>query len=175
MPQGTAPDHAAPRNPMMLHCEDLVRFYPIVKRSLVAFTIFFAAIAATLGELKPNDSSAPILQYFAPVQIAPRPGHQDAPNFTFDQRKPLLTIMSVRQAIPNRDGKGVMIVLNEKDKQRYAEVTRQFKGRLLICVAASDVISVGVVTSPTENGIIEFGDPRDTGHVAKYLRRRFGI
>ena len=164
-----------PKDPMMLHCENLVRSYSIVKRSLVALTIFFAALTAVLGDLKPVDSSAPVLQYFAPVQMAPRPGHEDAPNFTFDQRKPLLTITSVRQLIPNRDGKGVTIVLNEKDKQRYAELTRQFKGRLLICVAASDVISVGVVTSPTENGMIEFSDVRYTGHVAKYLRRRFGI
>ena len=164
-----------PKDPMMLHCEDLVRFYQIMKRSLVKLTIFFAALTAALGDLKPVDSSAPVLQYFVPVQMAPRPGHEDAPNFTFDQRKPLLTITSVRQLIPNRDGKGVTIVLNEKDKQRYAELTRQFKGRLLICVAASDVISVGVVTSPTENGMIEFSDVRYTGHVAKYLRRRFGM
>jgi hypothetical protein len=160
---------------MMLHCKNLPRFYPIVERLLVALTVFFSALAATLGDLKPSDSSAPILQYFAPVQIAARPGHEDAPNFTFDQRKPLLTITSVRQLIPHRDGKGVTIVLNEKDKKRYAELTRQFKGRLLICVAASEVISVGVVTSPTENGMIEFSDAHDTGHVAKYLRRRFGM
>ena len=159
----------------MLNCENLVRFYPIVKRSLVALIIFFSALAATLGDLKPSDSSAPILQYFAPVQIAPRAGHEDAPNFTFDQRKPLLTITSVRQLIPNRDERGVTIVLNEKDKKRYAELTRQFKGRLLICVAAADVISLGTVTSPTENGMIEFTDARDTGHIAKYLRRRFGM
>jgi hypothetical protein len=159
----------------MLNCENLVRFYPIVKGSLVALIIFFSALAATLGDLKPSDSSAPILQYFAPVQIAPRAGHEDAPNFTFDQRKPLLTITSVRQLIPNRDERGVTIVLNEKDKKRYAELTRQFKGRLLICVAAADVISLGTVTSPTENGMIEFTDARDTGHIAKYLRRRFGM
>jgi len=146
-----------------------------VKRSLVTATIFFSALAVAVGDLKPSDSSAPTLQYFAPVQIAPRPGHEDAPNFTFDQRKPLLTITSVRQLIPNRDGRGVTIVLNKKDRQRYAELTRQFKGRLLICVAASDVISLGVVTSPTENGMIEFSDAHDTGHVAKYLRRRFGM
>jgi preprotein translocase subunit SecD len=159
----------------VLNCENLVGFYLIVKRSLVALTIFFSVLAAGFGDLKPSDSNAPILKYFAPVQIAPRAGHEDAPNFTFDQRKPLLTITSVRQLIPNRDGRGVTIVLNEKDSQRYAELTRQFKGHLLICVAASDVISVGVVTSPTENGMIEFSDARDTGHIAKYLRRRFGM
>lgn len=159
----------------MLHYEHLVRFYSVVKRSLVVLTVFFAAFTAALGDLKPVDSSAPVLQYFEPVQIAPKPGHADAPNFTFDQRKPLLIITSVRQLIPNRDGRGVTIVLNEKDKKRYAELTRQFKDRLLICVAASDVISVGVVTSPTENGMIEFSDARYTGHIAKYLRRRFGM
>jgi hypothetical protein len=83
--------------------------------------------------------------------------------------------MSVRQLVPNRDGRGVTIVLNEKDRRRYAELTRQFKGRQLICVAAADVITVGSVTSPTENGTIEFSDARDTGHIAKYLRRRFGV
>jgi hypothetical protein len=159
----------------MLKCKHLVRLYPIVKRSLVALTLFFSALAAALGDLKPNDSSAPILQYFAPVQIAPRAGHADAPNFTFDAGKPLLTITSVRQLVPHRDGKGVTIILNEKDKQRYAELTRRFKGRLLICVAAADVISIEQITSPAENGMIEFSDARDTGHIAKYLRRRFGM
>jgi hypothetical protein len=146
-----------------------------VKKSLLALTIFFVALTAAPADLKPSDSSAPVLQYFAPVQIAPRPGHEDAPNFTFDQRKPLLTITSVRQLIPNRDGRGVTIVLNEKDKQRYAELTRQFKGRLLFCVGQGDIVSIGLVTSPTENGMIEFSDARYTGHVAKYLRRRFGM
>ena len=159
----------------MLKCKDLVRLYPVVKRSLVVLTLFFSALAATLGDLKPSDSSAPILQYLAPVQIAPRAGHADAPNFTFDAGKPLLTIRSVRQLIPHRDGKGVTIILNEKDKQRYAELTRQFKGRLLICVAAADVISIEQITSPAENGMIEFSDARYTGNIAKYLCRRFGM
>ena len=159
----------------MLHCQNLVRFYPIVKRSLIALTIFFSAFAVAVGDLKPSDSSAPVLQYFAPVQIAPRPGYEDAPNLTFDRRKPLLSIMSVRQLFVHRDGRGVTILLNEKDRKRYAELTRQFKGRQLICVAAADVISVSTVTSPTENGMIEFSDARDTGHIAKYLRRRFGM
>jgi preprotein translocase subunit SecD len=159
----------------MLNCGDLVRFYPIVKRSLVALTILLSALGATLADLKPSDSSAPILQYFAAVQIPPTRGHEDAPNFTFDQRKPLLTITSVRQLTPTRYGRGVTVVLNEKDRQRYADLTRRFRGRLLICVAASNVISVGVVTSPIENGILEFSDAQGTGDVAKYLRRRFGM
>jgi hypothetical protein len=159
----------------MLKCKDLVRLYPIVKRSLVALAIFFSAFAAVLGDLKPSDSSAPVLQYFEPVQIAPRAGHTDAPNFTFDGGKPLLTITSVRQVIPHRDGRGVTIVLNEKDKQRYAELTRRFKSRLLICVAAADVISIEQITSPAENGMIEFSDAHYTGYIAKYLRRRFGM
>jgi hypothetical protein len=159
----------------MLRCENLARFYPIVKRSLVALTIFFLALAAMLGDLKPSDSSAPILQYFAPIRIAPRAGHEDAPNLTFDQRKPLLTITSIRQLFVHRDGKGVTILLNEKDRKRYAELTRQFKGRQLICVAAVDVISIEQITSPAENGMIEFSDASYTGRIAKYLRRRFGV
>src|SRR5438270_13403393 len=103
------------KDPMMLHCEDLVRFYQIMKRSLVALTIFFAALTAALGDLKPVDSSGLVLQYFAPDQMSPRPGHEDAPNFTFDQRLQSLTITSVRQLITNRDGKGVTIVVHEKE------------------------------------------------------------
>jgi hypothetical protein len=159
----------------MLNCENLVRFYPTVNRSLVALAVFSSVVTATLGDLKPGDSSAPILQYFSPVQIAPRPGHADAPNFTFDAGKPLFTLTSVRQLIPHRDGRGVTIVLNEKDRKRYAELTRQFKGRLLICVGQSDVVGIVEITSPTENGMIEFSDARYTGNIAKYLRRRFGM
>lgn len=152
----------------------MVRFYSIVERLLAALTVFFLAVTATLGDMKPLDSSAPILQYFAPIEIAPRFGHSDAPNFTFDERKPLLTITSIRQLIVQPGGRGVTIVLNEKDKQRYAELTHRFKGRQLISVAAADVISIGIITSPIENGIIEFSDARYTGDIAKYLRRRFG-
>jgi len=146
-----------------------------VKKSILAVTIFFSAFAATFADLKPTDSNAPVLQYFAPVQIPPRPGYEDAPNLTFDRRKPLLSITSVRQLSVHRDGRGVTILLNDKDRRRYAQLTRQFKGRQLICVAAADVIGVGIVTSPTENGTIEFSDAGNTGQIAKYLRRRFGM
>jgi len=161
---------------MQYRCTKRIWFdYPIVKRSLVALAIFFSVFAATVADLKPTDSNAPVLQYFEPVQMAPKAGHTDAPNFTFDAGKPLFTITAVRQVIPNRDGRGVTIVLNEKDKERYADLTRRFKGRLLICVAAPDVISIEQITSPVENGMIEFSDVRYTGHIAKYLRRRFAI
>ena len=159
----------------MLHRENLVRFYLVVKKSLLALTIISSAVAATFADLMPSDSSAPVLEYFAPVQIPPRPGYEDAPNLTFDRRKPLLRITSVRQLFVHRYGRGVTILLNDKDKRRYAELTRQFKGRQLICVAAPEIISVGIVTSPTENGMIEFSDAGDTGQIAKYLRRRFGM
>src|SRR5438093_6531090 len=102
-----------------------------MKRSLVTATIFFSALAVAVGDIKPVDSSAPVLQYFVPVQMAPRPGHEDAPNFTFDQRKPLLTITSVRQLFVNRGGKGVTIRLNEKDRKHYAEMTRDRKSTRL--------------------------------------------
>ena len=160
---------------MRLNCENLVRLSPIVKRLFVALATLLPVVTATFGDLKPVDSSAPILQYFAPVQIAPRPGHADAPNFTFDQRKPLLTITSVRQLLLHRNRRGVTIVLNERDKRRYAELTHQFKGRLLICEGQGGIATVVEITSPTDNGMIEFSDARYTGDVAKYLRRRFGM
>jgi hypothetical protein len=145
-----------------------------VKALVAVLTLSFSAVTATFGDLKPIDSSAPILQYFTPIEIAPRPGHSDAPNFTFDERKPLLTITSLRQLIVHRDGKGVTIVLNDKDKQRYTELTHRFEGRLLICAGQGSVVCLGKITSPTENGTIEFSDARFTGDIAKYLRRRFG-
>jgi hypothetical protein len=146
----------------------------VVKWLLTSFSLFFVALTAALADLRPVDSSAPILQYFTPIEIAPRPGHSDAPNFTFDERKPLLTITSLRQLVVHRDGKGVTIVLNDKDKQRYAELTHRFQGRLLICAGQGNIVSLGKITSPTENGMIEFSDARFTGDIAKYLRRRFG-
>src|SRR5438046_1788378 len=73
-----------------------------MKSLSVALALFFSAFTVTLGDVRPVDSNAPVLQYFAPVQIAPRPGHTDAPNFTFDKQKPLLTITSVRQSLSKR-------------------------------------------------------------------------
>ncbi|PYL09216.1 MAG: hypothetical protein DME33_04690 [Verrucomicrobia bacterium] len=146
-----------------------------MKSLSVALALFFSAVTATLGDLRPVDSNAPVLQYFAPVQIAARPGHTDAPNFTFDKQKPLLTITSVRQLFVHRNGRGVTIVLNERDRRRYAELTRRFTGRLLICVGAGDLVSIVQITAPMENGMIEFSDASGTGDIAKYLRRRFGM
>ncbi len=44
-----------------------------------------------------------------------------------------------------------------------------------MCVAAADVISIEQITSPAENGLIEFSDASYREHIARYLRRRFGM
>ncbi|MEO6970913.1 MAG: hypothetical protein ABI217_08465 [Chthoniobacterales bacterium] len=125
------------------------------------------------SDVRPLDSSSPVLQNFAPPPAAPNPATPNAPSFGFDPRKPLLTITSVRNFTANPDG-GVTLVLNEKDKNRWSELTHEFEGKMLISVGSNEVTGIAKITSPTDNGIIEFSEAHYSGNIAKYLRRRFG-
>jgi hypothetical protein len=90
--------------------------------------------------------------------------------------QPLITISSIRNLVVAADGKGVTIVLNADDTKKYSELTHKFKGGLLFyqVSAKPPVFECGTVTSPTEDGIIEFSEARGSGNIAEYLRHRFG-
>src|SRR4029077_11067890 len=103
-----------------------------------------------------QSDDSPILQYSELIPRAPDPNRLNMPNFTLS--KLLLTINSVRSISLESDGKSVTIELNDADKQRFAELTRQSEGKLLFCQASAKPLvgGIGLISAPTESGIIEF-------------------
>jgi hypothetical protein len=140
---------------------------------LVGIAVLLMAVAAEADDLRPVDSDRPVLQYFAPKPVNPTPDHPK-PGVTFNPKEPLITIMSLRSLIVQPDGKGVTAVLNEDDTKKYSEITHRFEGGLLICMGDGQMLGIGKITTPTDDGIIEFSEARGSSKTAEYLRRRFG-
>jgi hypothetical protein len=137
-------------------------------------TIFMSAVAVARADIRPIDAKGPVLQYYQPIQLPPSKEQPGVPNFTIDEKKPLLTINSLRDLIVDPGGKGVTAILNEKDKRRFAQLTHQFVGQILICTGTDNFTAIGSITSPTNDGVLYFSENRHTAETAKYLRRRFG-
>ena len=115
----------------------------------------------------------PILQYF---ELTPRPSdpnRPDVPNLSIG--KLLLSINSVRNISLEADGKSILLVLNDADKQRFAELTHKYQGKLLFCEVSAKPLIGGVerISEPTDNGLIEFSEAGYFGNIADYLRHRF--
>ena len=118
-----------------------------------------------------NDS--PVLQYFELVPKVADPSRPDVPNFSIG--KLLLSINSIRNVSLEADGKSITLVLNDADKQRFAELTHKYEGKLLFCqVSAKPLVGgIALISAPTEDGVIEFSEARYSGNIADYLHHRF--
>jgi hypothetical protein len=147
-----------------------------MKIQLVGIAIMLIAATVFGGEIKVKDSDPSILQIFAMTPTGTDPDHPERPSFSVDS-KPLLTIRSIRNLIFAADGKGVAIVLNERDAKKYAEITRKFQGGLLsyqISEGMDPYVANVEKVYPIENGIIKLGEPYFSGNATEYLRHRFG-
>jgi hypothetical protein len=91
-------------------------------------------------ELIPADSQAPLFQVFEALPKKP-----DKTTFTIDSTKPLLVISSLSELVLARDGKGVLVRLNEKDAKAFAELTRKFRGKVLF-LQCTDTLLEGVLS-----------------------------
>jgi hypothetical protein len=137
-------------------------------------TYAFALITSTMAGSEPNiDSEPPILEYRELIRTASPPDHPEIPGFRIS--KTLLTIRSVRSVTQSPDGKTVTIVLNAEDKKKFAALTRKYKGGLLFIRASENPLvgGIGLISSPTEDGVIEFSEVRRSPEIAEYLRHRF--
>jgi hypothetical protein len=105
--------------------------------------------------------------------MAPPPDHPNMPGFKIG--KTLLTIRSARSVGVSSDGKTVTVILNDNDRTKFAELTRKYQnGVLFIQVSEKPLVGgIGLISSPTEDGIIEFSEARKSGEIAEYLQHRF--
>lgn len=120
-------------------------------------------------ELKPADSQDPIFRVFEGI-----PRESDKPGFTIDFKNPLLVVSTLSDLVLAKDGKGVLIRLNERDTKVFAELTRKFKGRILFVQCTETLMEGMRITAPIEDGYVEWRHPR-SAEVAAYLRKRFRI
>jgi DNA gyrase/topoisomerase IV subunit A len=102
------------------------------------------------------------------------PSDAAQPQFTFDDKHPLLVIYSVSDLMLARDNKGVLITLTSDDAKKFAEISRKYNDALLLLEADGQVLQAMHITAPITDGIIGWKYPQEE-QVAKYLRRRFRI
>lgn len=87
-------------------------------------------------------------------------------------------VFSVGSITPSRDGIGVNVILNEKDRQALADLAQRFPGKYLYC--SIPVRGAGVVVFPidkTVEGMFTFSQNKSaaSGEIAEYLRKRFRL
>jgi hypothetical protein len=144
---------------------------------MLMVSMFVARLGLT-GATEPsggaaNNGEAPVLQYFELIPTTPDLSNAKMPSFKIG--KLLLTIRSIRSVTIQADGKGVIVVLNDADRKKFAELTRKFQGGVLLCQVSQNPLvgGIGLISAPTENGVIEFSEARSSGNIAEYLRHRF--
>jgi hypothetical protein len=144
-----------------------------MKLRLFSYAAVLLASSVFAGELKPEDPTTPLFRIF---QALPK-GEQkknEPPQLTFDAKRPLLVVWSVRDLKLAPDHKSVLLVLTEKDQKVFAALTHKYNRGLLLLETRGTILEVMQVTGPLENGILEFKYP-DDATMAQYIRRRFKL
>jgi hypothetical protein len=140
-------------------------------RALVCIVAAASMIAA--NEYFAGDRSKPLFRVCAPILI-PTPSGAARPQFTFDDKLPLLVVYSVSDLVLARDNKGVLITLTPEDAKKFAAITRKHNDGLLLLEADGQVLQAMHISAPIADGIIGFKYPQEES-VARYLRRRVRI
>jgi hypothetical protein len=144
-----------------------------MKIPLAAIVLLAILSTAFAGDIKPDKPETPLFQIFEPIPQEAK-GKSGLPSYTFDPKRPLLAVSTVRDLILAHDNKGVMLGLNANDTKAFAAITRKYNGRLLILVTTDNLIEAMHITAPIEDGYLGFKHP-DQGAIAEYLRMRFHI
>ncbi len=145
----------------------------VTKNRVLACALLLAASSVFASDLKPTDPGTPLFRIF---QSLPRGVEQKRgpPQITFDPKRPLLVVWSVQDLKLGPDRKSVLLVLTEKDRKSFAELSHKYNQSLLLLEAQGNILEAIQIRQPLENGAIEFKYP-DDAPVAQYLRRRFKL
>ena len=121
---------------------------------------------AVAADLTPADGNAPVFRIFA--------ANKGDAHIAYDNKRPLLVIQALSDVRLDRQQKGVLIVLTGADSKKLSQLTRQYKQKLLLLEGEGKILEVMHITSPVENGSLEFKYPDDEV-VAEYVRKRFRL
>jgi hypothetical protein len=122
------------------------------------------------ADIMPVDAKTPLFRIFAagPGKAA------DTQHINFDNKRPLLVIRGVSDVRLDRERKGVLITLTREDARKFAQLTREYKQGMLLLEGEGRLLEALQISSPIENGVIEFKYP-DDAEVATYVRKRFRL
>ena len=120
-----------------------------------------------LRSYNPTDEGTALFAIFEST-----PKNSEQTEFTIKSEQPLMVVYSLQDCTLNKDNKGVNIRLNKNDAKALAELTRKFKGKILLLKATDTVMEGMRIVEPIENGYLEFKYP-DSAQVAEYLRKRY--
>jgi hypothetical protein len=145
-----------------------------MKLRIIPYAAVLLASSAVAADIKPADNRTPVFRIY---QAFPNPTQQrltPGPQVTFDARRPLLVVWSVRDVKLARDHKSVVLTLNDKDKTTFAALSRRYSNGLLLVEGQGTILTAIHIGQSLDNGVLEFKYP-DDANVADYLRRRFNI
>jgi hypothetical protein len=144
-----------------------------VKLRILSCTVALLASPAFAVDVKPADPATPVFRIFQALPKGEQQKNEPA-QVTFDPKRPLLAVWSVRDLKLAPDHKSVLLLLTEKDTKIFAALTRKYNHGLLLLEAQGSVLEAIQIAEPVENGALEFKHPDDAA-MAQYLRRRFKI
>ena len=87
------------------------------------------------AEPEADTGKLPLLEIFEPKMGGPT-----MTEMGFDVRHPRLAVRVCREVRLAKDGRGVLLVLNEQDRKRFSDLTTEFNGRPLIFRTAGGVV-----------------------------------
>jgi hypothetical protein len=132
------------------------------------------------SDVEPIESDKPVL-FFMAIDVTPQTRFDDPSPHTDHVFKSLADgpkVFSVRSITPSRDGVGVNVILNEKDRQALLHLAQRFPGKYLYCSIPER--GAGVVVFPIDKagaGMFTFSRNKSeaSGEIAEYLRKRFRL
>jgi len=145
--------------------------FAMIPRLLNKFRVLGAGLAgvALIAGVGGQTQAAPVFQVFELL-----PSSSERPEVAFDERRPLLTVRSIREVKADYEHTTVKVTLTENDTRAFASLTRQFTGRLLLLRANETAMEVMRITGPIEDGELSFDPVRDAP-MFDYLSDRFRL
>ena len=140
---------------------------PRLFRKLPLFSLA-AGCAAIFAWGSGSMHAAPVFQVFALKAEA------NAAEVEFDEKRPLLIVRNVRDVRADYERGTVTVALKDDDAKAFAQLTRQFTGRLLLLKGADSAMEVMRIRGAIEDGHLLFHPVQDAPMFG-YLVSRFRL
>ena len=108
---------------------------------------------------------------FEVFEPGPVPEDQEQKAVSYDPKRPLLVVRSLRAAKLTDDSYGVIIQLQPDDAKLWASLTSVYFGKFLILTTPNGPGEVLNIVKPTEDGVITFHRSIEEPVIAHFKKR----